>query len=90
MQLLQFLHTFIGILFDGKPGQWRIDARQYALLRTQTRRKITSPEAINAGDQVSMGMVLPELACDGRVCPFPSCGAALPDTEDQRNEGQTW
>jgi hypothetical protein len=90
MQLFQFLHAFIGILFDGKPGQWRIDARQYAIFRTQTRRRITSPEAISAGDQVSMGMMLPGLFSTGRYCPFPSCRADLQKLTDQRNKGQTW
>jgi hypothetical protein len=87
---LQFLHTFIGILFDGKPGQWRIDARYYDLLRTQTGKSIASGEAINAGDQVSMGMVIPELGSDGRHCPYPRCGAVLTEITEQRNDGQTW
>jgi hypothetical protein len=87
---LQFLHTFIGMLFDGKPGRWRIDARQYALIGTETRRRINSPEAINSGDQLTMSMVLLELASDGEHCPFPSCRATLPKIVDQGAKAQIW
>jgi hypothetical protein len=81
---------FIGILFDGKPGQWRVDARQYAIMRSQTRKRITSPQSINAGDQVVMSMFLRELGFDRTYCPFPSCGAALPVTNTDEDKQCFW
>jgi len=69
------------MLFEGKPGQWRIRAGEYTLMRTRTRRIIRSSQSIFSGEHVTMGMIIPELASDGKNCLFPSCGAFLPDVK---------
>jgi hypothetical protein len=53
-------------------------------MRTQTRKRITRPQIINSGDQVTMAVVLPELAFLPRCCPFPNCCAPfLPSVKNQ-------
>ncbi len=76
--LIKALQTFIGILLDGKPGKWRIDAGLYAIMMTQTRKRITRPQVIKAGDQITMAMVLLGLRFRTLCCSFPNCSVYFP------------
>jgi hypothetical protein len=72
-------HMMVAVAFNGRQGLHHVNFGRYYITSARKSRRLNPTfwsNAIEAGDELSMTIILDGIETEEGICPYPSCGAS--------------
>jgi ubiquitin len=83
----QTFQGLVAVVFTNRQGLHRVNMGQYFVTNVRIGQRLNPicwSNAIEPGDELSMTMILDDIAAEDGFCPYKSCGASTKDVASRR------